>query len=177
MAYTYSSTGSSGSTSTTSTSTSTSSRTASSTYTNTAESDGTNGSVTTRANAADRYSDLNLQMMIHPQKKDIIPITGDAAVKNAIRTLLLTNFMERPFQPNLGANLRSLLFEPNDAVSRLALKDAVLTVLETHEPRIENINVLIEATADETAYRAIVVFSIKENDSVQDVEINLRRLR
>jgi len=130
-----------------------------------------------QSSSVDRYSDLNLQMIIHPQKKDIIPITGEQAVKNAIRTLLLTNFMERPFQPNLGANLRSLLFEPNDAVTRLALKDAVLAVLETHEPRIEHINVLIEATADETAYRAIVVFSIKENDSVQDVEINLRRLR
>ena len=138
-----------------------------------------NGTATTTgaSTTIDRYSDLNLQMMIHPQKKDIVPITGDAAVKNAIRTLLLTNFMERPFQPNLGANLRSLLFEPNDAVTRLALKDTIFNVLSLHEPRIENINVVIESTTNENGYRVTIIFSIKENDSIQEVEINLRRLR
>jgi len=130
-----------------------------------------------QSSSIDRYSDLNLQMIVHPQKKDIVPLVGEQAVKNAIRTLLLTNFMERPFQPALGANLRSLLFEPNDAITRLALKDGVINVLERHEPRIQNVNVVIEATNDENTYRIIVVFSIKENDSVQDIEINLRRLR
>tara|TARA_R110002153_G_scaffold38615_6_gene111990 strand:+ start:724 stop:1170 length:447 start_codon:yes stop_codon:yes gene_type:complete len=124
-----------------------------------------------------RYSDLNLQMMIHPQKKDIIPLKNEEAVKNAVRTLIITNFFERPFQPNLGANLRSLLFEPADAITRLAIKDAVQNILEMHEPRIENINIIIETTNDESEYAILVVFSIKENDSVQDVEINLRRLR
>ena len=130
-----------------------------------------------QSSSIDRYSDLNLQMIVHPQKKDIVPLVGEQAVKNAIRTLLLTNFMERPFQPALGANLRSFLFEPNDAITRLALKDAVINVLERHEPRIQNVNVVIEVTNDENTYRIIVVFSIKENDSVQDIEINLRRLR
>jgi len=116
-------------------------------------------------------------MIVHPQKQDIIPLIGEQAVKNAIRTLLLTNFMERPFQPNLGANLRSLLFEPNDAVTRLALKDTIFNVLSLHEPRIENINVVIESTTNENGYRVTIIFSIKENDSIQEVEINLRRLR
>lgn len=142
-------------------------------------SDGTVTSVISNAQSSsiERYSDLNLQMIPHPQKRDVLPVIGEQAVKNAIRTLLLTNFMERPFQPTMGANLRSLLFEPNDAVTRLALKDAVRNVLQKHEPRIENINVVIEATNDENSYRITVVFSIKENDSVQDIEINLRRLR
>lgn len=127
--------------------------------------------------STNRYSDLNLQMIPHPQKKDIIPLKDDAAVRNAVRTLVVTNFFERPFQPTMGANLRSLLFEPADAITRLAIKDAIQNVLERHEPRIENINVIVETTSDETEYILAVVFSIKENDSVQDVEINLRRLR
>lgn len=173
MAYTYTSTGS-GSTSSNGGSGTASVASTTSTSTNTSVLP-RGGNV--QSSTVDRYSDLNLQMIPHPQKKDIIPLVGEQAVKNAIRTLLLTNFMERPFQPTLGANLRSLLFEPNDAVTRLALKDAIRNVLERHEPRIENINVVIEPTNDENSYRAVIVFSIKENDSVQDVEINLRRLR
>ena len=37
-----------------------------------------------------RYTDLDLQMIVHPQKKDIIPLKGAAAIKNAIKNLLLT---------------------------------------------------------------------------------------
>lgn len=179
MAYTYTSTGS-GSTSTPSNDGGGTARVATTTYssdTSTSTPSVLPGGGNIQSSTVDRYSDLNLQMIPHPQKKDIIPLIGEQAVKNAIRTLLLTNFMERPFQPTMGANLRSLLFEPNDAVTRLALKDAIKNVLERHEPRIENINVVIEPTNDENSYRAVIVFSIKENDSVQDVEINLRRLR
>lgn len=177
MAYTYTSTGSG---STSSDNRSSTARVAPSTYSS--DTSTSTPSVLPRggnvqSSTVDRYSDLNLQMIPHPQKKDIIPLIGEQAVKNAIRTLLLTNFMERPFQPTMGANLRSLLFEPNDAVTRLALKDAIKNVLERHEPRIENINVVIEPTNDDNSYRVTLVFSIKENDSVQDVEINLRRLR
>lgn len=179
MAYTYTSTGS-GSTSTPSGDGGGTARVATTTYssdTSTSTPSVLPSGSNIQSSTVDRYSDLNLQMIPHPQKKDIIPLVGEQAVKNAIRTLLLTNFMERPFQPTMGANLRSLLFEPNDAVTRLALKDAIRNVLERHEPRIENINVVIEPTNDDNSYRVTLVFSIKENDSVQDVEINLRRLR
>ena len=135
------------------------------------------GEVSITSSRVSRYSDLNLQMIPHPLKKDIIPLKDDAAVKNAVRNLLLTNFFERPFNPTMGANLRGLLFEPNDAITRLAMEDGIRNVLEQHEPRIENINILVETTANENEYRVVVVFSIKENDSVQDIEINLRRLR
>jgi|TARA_Y100000289_G_C3910967_1_gene144631 phage baseplate assembly protein W len=135
------------------------------------------GEVSITSSKVSRYSDLNLQMIPHPLKKDIIPLKDDAAVKNAVRNLLLTNFFERPFNSTMGANLRGLLFEPNDAITRLAMEDGIRNVLEQHEPRIENINILVETTANENEYRVVVVFSIKEDDSVQDIEINLRRLR
>ena len=134
------------------------------------------GEVSITSSKVSRYSDLNLQMIPHPLKKDIIPLKDDAAVKNAVRNLLLTNFFERPFNSTMGANLRGLLFEPNDAITRLAIEDGIRNVLEQHEPRIENINILVETTANEHDYRVVVVFRIKEDDSVQDIEINLRRL-
>ena len=57
------------------------------------------------------------------------------------------------------------------------IKDGIKNVLEEFEPRIENINIFVENTAEETEYRITVIFSIKQNDSVQEVEINLQRIR
>ena len=124
-----------------------------------------------------RYSDLNLQMIPHPQKRDIVPLKGELAVKNAVKNLLLTNFFERPFNPTLGANLRGLLFEPADAITKLALENGIKNVLNNHEPRIDNVNVLVQTAQNETEYRVNVIFSIKATDSVEEVEINLIRLR
>ena len=134
------------------------------------------GSVGTRQEVS-RYSDLNLQMIPHPQKRDIIPLKGELAVKNAVKNLLLTNFYERPFNSTLGANLRGLLFEPADSITKIALENGVKNVLENHEPRIDNINVIVNSQQNDTEYRINVVFSIKATDEVSDVEINLRRLR
>ena len=133
--------------------------------------------ITSSENNESRYTDLNLQMIPHPLKKDIVPLKDAAAVKNAVRNLIISNFFDRPFAPTLGANLRGLLFEPADVITKAAIKDNIIDVLEDNEPRIENINILIETTADETEYSIVVVFSIKEDDSVQDVEVNLKRLR
>jgi phage baseplate assembly protein W len=125
----------------------------------------------------DRYTDLDLRMIAHPQKKDIIPLKGEAAVKNAVKNLLLTSFYERPFNSTLGSNLRGLLFEPADTITKISLKNNVKRVLEDHEPRIENINVIVTSHQNDSEYRITAVFSIKATDEVADVEINLRRLR
>ena len=123
------------------------------------------------------HRDLDLRLGIHPIRKDLNVLKDDNAVKNAVKNLLITNRNERPFQPFLGANLRGLLFEPADALTRIALKENILNVLNNHEPRIIVQDIDIKDLADQNAYRILVKFKIKEYDSNDTVEIVLRRLR
>jgi len=123
------------------------------------------------------WRDLDLSLKIHPIRKDIIPLKDDAAIKNAVKNLLVSNFFERPFQPTLGANLRGLLFEPADAITKLDLQQGVRRVLNTHEPRIKVLNVKVFDESDNNSYRITVKFLIKEYDTAESVEIVLRRLR
>jgi len=123
------------------------------------------------------WRDLDLSLKIHPIRKDIIPLKDDAAVKNAVKNLLVSNFFERPFQPTLGANLRGLLFEPADAITKLDLKQGIRRVLDTHEPRIKVLNIKVFDESDNNSYRITVNFLIKEYDTAESVEIVLRRLR
>lgn len=131
-------------------------------------------SVTSRTK---NYSDLNLSLQLHPTRKDIIPLKDDAAVRNAVKNLILTNTYERPFHPELGANLRGLLFEPADAITRIAIKDQIESLLADQEPRVNKVKVFVENFDDRNAYRITVGFNIKQNDSQTEVEILLRRLR
>lgn len=123
------------------------------------------------------HRDLDLKLGIHPIRKDLNVLKDDNAIKNAIRNLLVTNANERPFQPFLGANLRGLLFEPADALTKIALRENILEVIKNHEPRVEVQDIDIKDLADQNAYRILVKMRIKEFDNDDTVEIVLRRLR
>lgn len=123
------------------------------------------------------WADLDLSLKLHPHRKDIMSLKDDAAIKNAVRNLLISNFYERPFQPTLAANLRGLLFEPADAITRIALKEGVRNVLRIHEPRVRVDNVQVVDLSERNAYRINVIFNIKEYDTKENVEIVLQRIR
>tara|TARA_Y100000004_G_scaffold186765_1_gene238674 strand:- start:42 stop:533 length:492 start_codon:yes stop_codon:yes gene_type:complete len=59
------------------------------------------------------------------------------AVKNNIRNLLQTNEGERFFQPNLGLNLRTLLFEHITNENLIGVQDAILDKMEFWLPFVE----------------------------------------
>ena len=123
------------------------------------------------------WSDLDLSLKIHPIRKDIIPLRDDAALKNAVKNLLVSNFYERPFQDDLGANLRGLLYEPADVITEIELRDNIYDVLSKYEPRISVTRIGITDLSDVNSYNVTVYFNIKEYDSADTVEIILRRLR
>ena len=123
------------------------------------------------------HRDLDLSLKLHPIRKDIIPLKDDAAIKNAIKNLLISNFYERPFQDDLGANLRGLLFEPAGVLTNIELRDNIRSVVEKYEPRVSVRAINITDIKDRNEYRIQVNFKIKEFDSNDSVEIVLRRLR
>jgi phage baseplate assembly protein W len=133
-----------------------------------------NVSITSRRKG---YSDINLSLQLHPTRKDIMPLKDDAALKNSVKNLVLTSHYERPFHPELGGGVRGLLFEPADAITEIALKDAIESVLADHEPRINQVRLDIKNEADQNSYRITIGFNIKQDDSQAEVEILLRRLR
>ena len=123
------------------------------------------------------FRDLDLSLIINPRTKDIVPLRDDVAIKNAVRNLLQTNFYERPFGHSKGANLRGLLFEPADNITIIEIKQNIQDVLQRHEPRVSIQSIVVKDLSDRNAYNIILQYRIKEFDSLQEVEIVLRRLR
>jgi phage baseplate assembly protein W len=123
------------------------------------------------------FSDLSLAFSINPISKDVNPVTDIEAVKNAIKNLVLTNFHDRPFNPTLGSGLTALLFEPATVFTRGAIKNAILKVINNHEPRVSDIDVKVQDDSERNAYRVTVIFRVFYNDIVNDVEFFLTRLR
>jgi len=124
-----------------------------------------------------QYTDLDLNLTLHPVRRDIIPLRDDLAVKSALRNLIVSNFYERPFGAMLGANLRSLLFEPADNVTQIALRGNIERVIQRQEPRVDLYDIEIEDLSDENTYQITVSYNIKAFDTNQELVIQLRRLK
>jgi len=95
------------------------------------------------------------------------------AVKNNIRNLLQTNEGERFFQPNLGMNLRQLLFEHINEENLIGVQDAILDKFQFWLPFVEvrDIQILsIDNTTDIGAneIRVKILFNIKQDPNTLD---------
>lgn len=123
------------------------------------------------------WTDLDLSLRLHPIRKDIMPLRDDAAIKNSIRNLILTNFFERPFQPLVGADLLGILFEPATVFTRNVIKDKVTKVVNRYEPRVEILNIEITDMRDSNAYMISISYRIKEFNITDTTQVVLERLR
>lgn len=124
------------------------------------------------------FSDLNLNFVAHPLTGDITKLTNIEAVKRSVRNLINTNFYERPFHPEIGSNVRSILFEPVSPVVEDILSRHIRDVIENFEPRVELINIISKANLDENAYSVTIEFFVQNSPSgVQTVNLFLERLR
>lgn len=123
------------------------------------------------------YSDLDTLFAPNPVTGDINPIKDTEAIRKSVINLILTNFYERPFQPEIGCNVRGLLFEPADPVTISDLEDAATQVLENFEPRIAVLRVSASDDADNNSYIMTIQFQILSTEQVSDVTTVLERLR
>ena len=124
-----------------------------------------------------RYSDLDLRMKMHPVKKDIIPVVDDQAVIKSVYNLINTNHYERPFHPEIGSNVRKMLFEPISPLTANYIQREIEDTINNFEPRAKLQQVLIQIEPDQNYYMAIITFFI--NNRTEPITINfvLQRLR
>lgn len=123
------------------------------------------------------YSDFFVGLDIHPGKKDLARATNEAAIKRSIINLLLTDYDERLYQPNLGANLKYLLFEPADGETLSLMRQQIDTCLSKFEPRMNVQSLQLETSADEQQIEITLVFNTVTIPKPITINLILNRVR
>ena len=124
-----------------------------------------------------KYSDVDLTFAVRTTG-DVFKKTDAAAVKQSVKTILQTNFGERPFQPNFGADLRSRLFENfTDEENAFLIEDAIIDALTLYEPRAKVISVNIADNSDRNYLGVRVEFRIINTEEVVVLDTSISRIR
>jgi phage baseplate assembly protein W len=125
----------------------------------------------------DLFSDFLTDLDAHPVTKQLARVTDVDSVAQSIRQLVLTNLGERPFQPNLGSDVKASLFEPADQITATRIVESVRNVVEYSEPRAQLIDVEVTLGPNDNAMVVTIIFSIINSREPQRLDILLKRVR
>ena len=89
---------------------------------------------------------------------------------------MLTNNYERPFKPSFGANLRGLLFELADDVTKFEIRRQIEDAIMSFEPRVRITTILLDSTGFNNLH-VTVNYGIVGVEEPQEVQVILERVR
>ena len=123
------------------------------------------------------YKDLNLDFQINTATKDIQKITDIEAVKRSVRNLINLNHYEKPFHPEIGSNLRAMLFENMTPQMNALISRQIEQLIQNYEPRARLVQVKTLPLFDRNAYAVTINFQVINHPEPVVVETLLERLR
>ena len=135
----------------------------------------------TQSNESQRSSrifrDLNLNFQVNSATKDIQKITDVEAVKRSVRNLINLNHYEKPFHPEVGSNLRAMLFELMTPQMNHVISKQIQKLILNYEPRARLVQVATIPDFDRNAYNVKISFYVVNVPEPVTVESFLERLR
>ena len=123
------------------------------------------------------YSDLDLDFTKHAVSKDVGKKYDVEAVKKSVRHLVYTMHYERPFHPEIGCMVHSLLFENATPMMAVAVQRTIEDTLNNLEPRIRLLDVMVIPREDENAFEITIVFNVVSQNEPVELSLFLKEVR
>ena len=136
------------------------------------------GKLTNQSKRSSRiYKDLNLDFQQNTATKDIQKMLDVESVKRSVRNLINLNHYDKPFHPEIGSNLRAMLFELITPQMSHAIQKEIGLLIGNFEKRAKLVQVTTKPQFDRNAYAATISFYVQNVPDRIIVESFLERLR
>ena len=106
------------------------------------------------------FKDISLSFDPHLVTKDLPILKNTSAIRRSIMNLVQTIPEERFFQPLLGSDVRSSLFDFVDFATASVIQAQILETIENFEPRVANTVVEVDPEPDLNSFDVTVIFDI-----------------
>jgi phage baseplate assembly protein W len=106
------------------------------------------------------FKDISLSFDPHPVTKDLPILKNQNAIIRSIRNLVQTIPNERFFNPNLGSDVRSSLFDFVDFATASVIREQIINTISNYEPRVDNVDIEVNPSPDTNEFEVTVIFDI-----------------
>ena len=107
-----------------------------------------------------QFKDINGSYQIKPLNRDLIQLKNANAIARSIRNLIMTVPGERPFNPVLGSQVTSLLFENLDKLTASTIKSEIINTVTNFEPRVRLNEVIVKAQPNNNQFDVQIQYYI-----------------
>lgn len=122
------------------------------------------------------YVDIDLSFAAKPSG-EIYKKNESAAVKQAVKNLISTNYNEKPFKPRFGGNIRDLLFDLADEFTESDAISRIKFAIGSYEPRAEVVDVVAKSIPERNQLGISVTFKVINTNEIITLTSTLARLR
>lgn len=123
------------------------------------------------------FVDIDASFTPNPVTGDLAVRTDDQAIKFAIRSLIMTNYYERPFHSNIGSPVSALMFNNMGPNFKTILKQSITDTINNFEPRVDVLDVKVDESPDNNRVYISIIFKIKNTERPIEVGLTLTRTR
>jgi len=123
------------------------------------------------------FSDINLLFTKSGATADITKKIDEEAVKASLRNLISTKNFERPFHPEIGCQIYSLLFENVTPIIYQTMRKTIFDAIEKFEPRVKVIEVNVAETPDNNNIELSIIFRIINSERPTTLKTIIQRVR
>ena len=106
------------------------------------------------------FKDISVSFKPHPVTNDLQVLKNADAIRRSVRNIVQTIPTERFFNTLLGSDVRRNLFEFVDFGTASTIRQQIAIALDNFEPRIENVDVVVNPNVDDNAFDVTVIFDI-----------------
>ena len=124
-----------------------------------------------------QYTDIDLTFKAKPSSGEIFKKTDAAAVKQSVKTLVMTNLLEKPFRPRFGGNVRAQLFELADRGRSSIIRRNIIDNIQVFEPRAQVLDVIVNLQPDSHSLDVTIKFKVVNTEEQVEFTTTLARLR
>lgn len=125
----------------------------------------------------ERYSDFLLSFDKNPQTGNLARVTNEQSIKQALRTLVLTDLGERLYSPYTGSKIKSSLFDPVNPITADSIRTSIFQCIQNNEPRVNLIEVIVADDPDNNSYLVNITFNLINIPEVLQLDLLLKRAR
>ena len=127
---------------------------------------------------ARQYSDLDLNFARKSSNSDVNKLTDVQAVKRSLRNLILLNYYEKPFHPEIAGGIRQMLFENMTPTVSIIIAKQIEQVIANYEPRVRLVAVRATPDLDRNSYEmSIEFYVVNAPTELVNLTVMLERLR
>ena len=106
------------------------------------------------------FKDVSMSFKFNPLSGDLITLKNENAIARAVRNIVSTSPGEKFFDPDFGSSISEILFENVDDITAVSIEDEIKSCLDNYEPRVELINVNVDANFDQNQFDVVITYRI-----------------